>query len=43
MYCPDCGKTNSAEQKFCRACGLQLEQVVQSLVAQRTHQTLTRN
>jgi zinc-ribbon domain len=36
MYCPSCGKTNSAEQKFCRACGLQLEQVVQSLVAQLT-------
>jgi len=36
MYCPNCGKTNSAEQKFCRAGALQLEQVVQSLVAQLT-------
>src|SRR5687768_11314153 len=36
MYCPNCGKTNSEEQKFCRSCGLQLEQVVQSLVQQLT-------
>lgn len=36
MYCPNCGKTNSQEQKFCRSCGLQLEQVVQSLVQQLT-------
>ena len=36
MYCPNCGKTNSADQKFCRLCGLQLEQVVQSLVQQLT-------
>lgn len=36
MYCPNCGKTNSEEQKFCRSCGLRLEQVVQSLVEQLT-------
>lgn len=34
MYCPNCGKTNSREQKFCRSCGLSLEKVVQSLVEQ---------
>ena len=34
MYCPQCGLTNSAEQKFCRSCGLSLEKVVQSLVEQ---------
>ena len=31
MYCPNCGKENSTEQKFCRACGLELDKIVQSL------------
>ena len=31
MYCPNCGNKNSANQKFCRSCGLGLEKVVQSL------------
>lgn len=31
MYCPNCGKVNSVEQKFCRACGMSLETVVQTL------------
>lgn len=34
MYCPHCGKTTSTEQKFCRACGLKLDGVVQVLAAQ---------
>lgn len=34
MYCPNCGKTNSNEQKFCRACGLNLEQTGLSLAQQ---------
>lgn len=34
MYCPNCGKTNSTEQKFCRACGLNLEQTGLSLAQQ---------
>ena len=34
MYCPNCGKTNSAQQKFCRSCGLSLEKTVQSLADQ---------
>jgi hypothetical protein len=34
MYCPNCGKTNSAGQKFCRSCGLQLEKVAQALAEQ---------
>jgi hypothetical protein len=34
MYCPNCGKTNSTEQRFCRTCGLSLEKTVQSLADQ---------
>jgi hypothetical protein len=34
MYCPNCGKPNSAEQKFCRSCGLSLEKVAESLAEQ---------
>ena len=31
MYCPNCGNQTSAEQKFCRACGLGLEKIALSL------------
>ena len=31
MYCPNCGHQTSTEQKFCRACGLGLEKIAQSL------------
>ena len=34
MYCPNCGKTNLTEQKFCRSCGFSLEKTVQSLADQ---------
>ena len=34
MYCPNCGKPNSAEQKFCRSCGLSLGKTVESLAEQ---------
>ncbi len=27
MYCPNCGKNNSDEQKYCRTCGFELEGV----------------
>ncbi|MEW6212145.1 MAG: zinc-ribbon domain-containing protein [Acidobacteriota bacterium] len=31
MYCPNCGKTNLAEQNFCRSCGLNLEKISHSI------------
>ncbi len=31
MYCPGCGKENSIEQKFCRDCGMNLENSAASL------------
>ena len=34
MFCPHCGKVNSAQQKFCRSCGLSLEKVA-PLVAEQ--------
>ncbi len=37
MYCPRCGKDGSLEQKFCRACGFQLDQLVELLEPQATH------
>ena len=34
MFCPNCGKETSAEQKFCRACGLGLEKIAHSVAEQ---------
>ena len=34
MYCPNCGNTNSTENKFCRSCGLNLEKAAQSIAKQ---------
>lgn len=34
MYCPNCGNQNSADQKFCRSCGLGLQKVAESLSEQ---------
>ena len=31
MYCPNCGKQTAPDQRFCRACGLGLEKIAQSL------------
>ena len=43
MYCPNCGKTNSPDQKFCRACGLSLDKIVQSLTEQLPPGQVDRN
>lgn len=34
MYCPNCGNQNSTEQKFCRKCGMNLEQTSSALLEQ---------
>jgi hypothetical protein len=34
MFCPNCGKTNANDQRFCRSCGFSLEKTLQSLIEQ---------
>ncbi|HEX8288199.1 MAG TPA: zinc ribbon domain-containing protein [Pyrinomonadaceae bacterium] len=34
MFCPNCGAKNTTEQKFCRSCGLRLEQITVALLEQ---------
>jgi hypothetical protein len=34
VFCPNCGANNSTEQKFCRACGLNLEKTAETLLEQ---------
>ena len=34
MFCPNCGAKNTTEQKFCRSCGLKLEQITVALLEQ---------
>lgn len=34
MFCPNCAAKNSTEQKFCRGCGMNLEQTAASLSGQ---------
>ena len=31
MYCPNCGRDNSNEQRFCRSCGLSLQIIFHTL------------
>jgi hypothetical protein len=38
LHCPTCGTKTSEEQKFCRACGLGLDKVVQILGEQMPRQ-----
>jgi ribosomal protein L37E len=35
MFCPNCGKANSTDQKFCRSCGFNLAETTRSVVQQR--------
>jgi len=35
MYCPNCAAKNNASQRFCRACGLNLERITDSLAEQK--------
>ncbi|HEU4835612.1 MAG TPA: zinc ribbon domain-containing protein [Pyrinomonadaceae bacterium] len=34
MYCPNCGNKNAEDQNYCRACGLGLEKIAQSVSEQ---------
>lgn len=34
MFCPNCGAKNTTEQKFCRSCGMNLEQTAITLADQ---------
>jgi hypothetical protein len=43
MFCPNCGKSTSVEQKFCRSCGLNLEKTAQSIAEQLPANNLDKN
>lgn len=43
MYCPNCGKENSDEQRFCRSCGLSLQAISQVLVSELSENELDSN
>lgn len=34
MFCPNCGANNLTQQKFCRSCGLSIEEAAASLLRQ---------
>lgn len=39
MHCPNCGTQVSAEQKFCRACGLELQAIARLVTQQLAEKT----
>src|SRR5581483_5311477 len=41
MYCPNCGKKGTLDQKYCRSCGMQLGWVSRSLAQFQTHDSQT--
>lgn len=43
MYCPNCGKTNSTEHKFCRSCGFNLGKTAESLAEQLATTEISKN
>lgn len=40
MFCPSCGSQNNVEQKFCRSCGMNLEQTALSVREQKGDEAL---
>jgi zinc ribbon protein len=39
MYCPECGKENNQGERFCRACGLSLQTIVNAINQERTSES----